>query len=156
MKIGEADASFVEHSLFDQAELFLARHNRSLGQEGKSSQHLFPAYTGITEKAALVREALTRLVRNEAARRLADEEVEGVAGGFATGRGTYRSFLSQSAFFFLLRPSFKLVSWIGCAAFGRIHLPWFLASTPNPELNHLGRGEREVIQLAEEQRRRCS
>ncbi len=28
-------------------------------------------YTGITEKAALVREALTRLVRNEAARRLA-------------------------------------------------------------------------------------
>ena len=27
-------------------------------------------YTGITEKAALVREALTRLVRNEAARRL--------------------------------------------------------------------------------------
>jgi hypothetical protein len=26
----------------------------------------------------------------------------------------------------------------------------------NPELNHLGRGEREVIQLAEEQRRRCS
>ena len=27
--------------------------------------------TGITEKAALVREALTRLVRNEAARRLA-------------------------------------------------------------------------------------
>jgi predicted nucleic acid-binding protein len=31
-----------------------------------------------------------------------------------------------------------------------------LASTPNPELNHLGRGELEVIQLAEEQRRRCS
>jgi Arc/MetJ family transcription regulator len=29
------------------------------------------AYTGITEKAALVREALTRLVRGEAARRLA-------------------------------------------------------------------------------------
>jgi Arc/MetJ family transcription regulator len=28
-------------------------------------------YTGITEKAALVREALTRLVCNEAARRLA-------------------------------------------------------------------------------------
>jgi Arc/MetJ family transcription regulator len=28
-------------------------------------------YTGITEKAALVREALTRLVRAEAARRLA-------------------------------------------------------------------------------------
>ena len=28
-------------------------------------------YTGITEKAALVREALVRLVRNEAARRLA-------------------------------------------------------------------------------------
>lgn len=28
-------------------------------------------YTGITEKAALVREALTRLVRSEAARRLA-------------------------------------------------------------------------------------
>ena len=28
-------------------------------------------YTGIKEKAALVREALTRLVRNEAARRLA-------------------------------------------------------------------------------------
>lgn len=28
-------------------------------------------YTGITEKAALVREALTRLVRNEAAKRLA-------------------------------------------------------------------------------------
>ena len=28
-------------------------------------------YTGITEKAALIREALTRLVRNEAARRLA-------------------------------------------------------------------------------------
>ena len=28
-------------------------------------------YTGITEKAALVREALTRLVRNEAGRRLA-------------------------------------------------------------------------------------
>ena len=28
-------------------------------------------YTGIQEKAALVREALTRLVRNEAARRLA-------------------------------------------------------------------------------------
>jgi Arc/MetJ family transcription regulator len=28
-------------------------------------------YTGITEKAALVREALTRLVRNEAALRLA-------------------------------------------------------------------------------------
>ncbi len=28
-------------------------------------------YTGITEKAALVREALIRLVRNEAARRLA-------------------------------------------------------------------------------------
>ena len=28
-------------------------------------------YTGIREKAALVREALTRLVRNEAARRLA-------------------------------------------------------------------------------------
>lgn len=28
-------------------------------------------YTGITEKAALVREALTRLVRNETARRLA-------------------------------------------------------------------------------------
>jgi predicted nucleic acid-binding protein len=27
-----------------------------------------------------------------------------------------------------------------------------LASTPNPELNHLGRGEREAIQLAEEQR----
>ncbi len=26
-----------------------------------------------------------------------------------------------------------------------------LASTPNPELNHLGRGEREAIQLAEEQ-----
>jgi Arc/MetJ family transcription regulator len=33
----------------------------------KQAQH----YTGITEKAALVREALTRLVRNEAARRLA-------------------------------------------------------------------------------------
>lgn len=29
------------------------------------------AYTGIKEKAALVREALTRLVRHEAARRLA-------------------------------------------------------------------------------------
>lgn len=29
------------------------------------------AYTGIKEKAALVREALTRLVRTEAARRLA-------------------------------------------------------------------------------------
>lgn len=28
-------------------------------------------YTGITEKAALVREALTRLVRSEAAKRLA-------------------------------------------------------------------------------------
>jgi Arc/MetJ family transcription regulator len=28
-------------------------------------------YTGITEKAALIREALTRLVRSEAARRLA-------------------------------------------------------------------------------------
>jgi Arc/MetJ family transcription regulator len=28
-------------------------------------------YTGITEKASLVREALTRLVRSEAARRLA-------------------------------------------------------------------------------------
>lgn len=28
-------------------------------------------YTGITEKAALVREALTRLVRSEASRRLA-------------------------------------------------------------------------------------
>jgi len=28
-------------------------------------------YTGIMEKAALIREALTRLVRNEAARRLA-------------------------------------------------------------------------------------
>ncbi len=27
-----------------------------------------------------------------------------------------------------------------------------LASAPNPELNHLGRGEREAIQLAEEQR----
>ena len=27
-----------------------------------------------------------------------------------------------------------------------------LDSTPDPELNHLGRGEREAIQLAEEQR----
>jgi Arc/MetJ family transcription regulator len=33
----------------------------------KQAEH----YTGIKEKAALVREALTRLVRNEAARRLA-------------------------------------------------------------------------------------
>lgn len=33
----------------------------------RQAQH----YTGITEKAALVREALTRLVRSEAARRLA-------------------------------------------------------------------------------------
>ena len=29
--------------MFDQAEQFFARHNRSLGQEGKIGQHLFPA-----------------------------------------------------------------------------------------------------------------
>jgi Arc/MetJ family transcription regulator len=39
-------------------------------------------YTGIKEKAALVREALTRLVRNEAARRLA------ALGGSDPGRGS--------------------------------------------------------------------
>jgi hypothetical protein len=43
LKIGEADSSSVQHFVFDQAEQFRARYNRSLGQEGKISQHLFSA-----------------------------------------------------------------------------------------------------------------
>ena len=51
-------------------------------------------YTGITEKAALVREALTRLVRNEAARRLAalggsDPEAEAALRGQAATQATF-------------------------------------------------------------------
>ncbi len=45
-------------------------------------------YTGIKEKSALVREALTRLVRNEAARRLALLSITKVVGSFgSTSKG---------------------------------------------------------------------
>ena len=43
LKIGDGDSSSVQLLMVDQAKQFLRCHDRSLGQEGKVSQHLFPA-----------------------------------------------------------------------------------------------------------------